>query len=31
LNLVYLGLGLTTFVLLAQSARHKGTLLTMGE
>jgi ABC-2 type transport system permease protein len=31
LNLVYLGLGLTTFVLLTQSARHKGMLLTMGE
>jgi ABC-2 type transport system permease protein len=31
LNLVYLSLGLTTFVLLTQSARHKGTLLTMGE
>lgn len=31
LNLVYLALGFTSFVLLAKSARHRGTLLTMGE
>lgn len=31
LNLVYLGLGFTTFMLLLRSARHKGALLTMGE
>lgn len=31
LNLVYLGLGFTTFMLLLHSARHKGGLLTMGE
>jgi ABC-2 type transport system permease protein len=31
LNVVYLGLGFTTFMLLLRSARHKGGLLTMGE
>jgi ABC-2 type transport system permease protein len=31
LNLVYLALGFTSFVLLAKSARRRGTLLTMGE
>jgi ABC-2 type transport system permease protein len=31
LNLVYLALGFTTFMLLLRSARHKGALLTMGE
>ena len=31
LNAIYLGLGFTTFVLLLQSARHRGGLLTMGE
>lgn len=30
-NVVYLGLGFTTFMLLLRSARHKGGLLTMGE
>ncbi|SDR13325.1 ABC-2 type transport system permease protein [Rhizobiales bacterium GAS113] len=31
LNLIYLGLGFTAFVLLLRSARHNGALLTMGE
>jgi ABC-2 type transport system permease protein len=31
LNLACLGLGFGTFMLLMQSARHKGALLTMGE
>jgi ABC-2 type transport system permease protein len=31
LNLVYLTLAFTTFMLLLRSARHKGVLLTMGE
>jgi ABC-2 type transport system permease protein len=31
LNLVYLSLGFTTFMLLLRSARHHGALLTMGE
>jgi ABC-2 type transport system permease protein len=31
LNVLYLGLALATFLLLLQSARHKGALLTMGE
>jgi ABC-2 type transport system permease protein len=31
LNLVYLGLGFATFMLLVRSARHKGSILAMGE
>lgn len=31
LNVVYLGLGFATFLLLLRSARHNGALLTMGE
>jgi ABC-2 type transport system permease protein len=31
LNLIYLGLGFAAFMLLMQSARHKGALLTMGD
>jgi ABC-2 type transport system permease protein len=31
LNLVYLGLGFTAFILLLRSARHNGALLSMGE
>ncbi len=31
LNLLYLSAGFTTFILLLRSARHNGTLLTMGE
>jgi ABC-2 type transport system permease protein len=31
LNLVYLGLGFVVFLLLVRSARHKGSILTMGE
>jgi ABC-2 type transport system permease protein len=31
LNLIYLGLGFSAFLLLLRSARHKGTLLAMGE
>jgi ABC-2 type transport system permease protein len=31
LNVLYLGLTLATFLLLLQSARHKGAILTMGE
>jgi ABC-2 type transport system permease protein len=31
LNVIYLSVGFTTFMLLLRSARHKGVLLTMGE
>lgn len=31
INVIYLSLGFATFLLLLSSARHKGTLLTMGE
>jgi ABC-2 type transport system permease protein len=31
INLLYLSAGFTTFILLLRSARHNGTLLTMGE
>jgi ABC-2 type transport system permease protein len=31
LNIVYLGIGFATFMLLLRSARHNGALLTMGE
>lgn len=31
LNMLYLGLGFTAFMLLVQGARHKGSLLTIGE